>query len=66
MCTAHLHNFCSNERQDDDPEVVHPVENEVVEVPPFNIAIPGNALMEDMLVQQVYHSGLLQPIVMYV
>ena len=62
MCAACLHNFCSDERQDNEGEVAVPGDDVLVEVlPPSNETIPRNSLMRDMLVQQVYHSGLSQP-----
>ena len=64
MCAARLHNFCEDERegaeleeeeQDDgsNTTVLHPTGG------PDNV--PGNSIMRDLLVDQIFHSGLSRP-----
>mgnify|MGYP001810207069 CR=1 FL=1 len=63
MCAARLHNFCSDEREGGTGDVLFLEETEVTEIPASDetLQVPGNSLMRDMLVEQVFHSGLSRP-----
>jgi hypothetical protein len=64
MCAARLHNFCEDERHEIAFEGPGPVDDDVVEVLhqlDDLEQVPGNSVMRDILVDQVYHSGLSRP-----
>lgn len=64
MCASRLHNFCINERlsQGIDATTMDDEDNVGVFIPSDPTeTVAGNSMMRDILVDQIYHSGLSRP-----